>query len=89
MENRKSIAPYHNALLIMSCGKREWGSIGRKTESVTGHDEAIRCTWEKRSRGLLNRFRDNRLCFTIVARDNDIRVRCRYAAIADQVSHGS
>lgn len=64
-------------------------SIGRKTESVTGHDEAIRCTGEKRSRGLLNRFRDNRLCFTIVARDNDIRVRCRYAVIADQVSHGS
>jgi len=48
MENRKSIAPYHNALLIMSCGKREWGSIGRKTESITGHNEAIRCTWEKR-----------------------------------------
>lgn len=76
MENRKSIARYHNTLLITSCGKREWNSIGRKTGSVTGYDEAIRCTEGKRLcvRGLLKRFRDiNRLYFKIVARDDDVR----------------
>lgn len=86
MKNRKSIARYHNALLITSCGRREWkNSIGRKTGSVTGYDEAIRCTGGRRLRGLLKRFRDiNRLCFKIVARDDDVRTHCRYTAIADR-----
>jgi len=44
---------------------------------------------EKRFRGLLKRFRDiNRPRFKTVARGDDVRARCRYAAIADQVFHG-